>query len=34
MISDKAFAAKVLEETSACFKRYNELLVEAQKTIP
>lgn len=34
MISDKEFAAKVLEETSTCFKRFNELLVDAQETIP
>jgi hypothetical protein len=31
MISDKEFAARVLEETSGCFKRLNDLLVKAQE---
>lgn len=34
MISDKEFAAKDLEDTSACFKRLNELLFEAQEVLP
>lgn len=33
MISDKEFAAKVLDETSGCFKRLNDLLLEAQESL-
>ena len=34
MISDKEFAAKVLERTSECFKRLNDLLFKAQESLP
>ena len=33
MINDKEFAAKVLDQTSACFKRLNDLLLDAQESL-
>ena len=33
MISDRDFAAKVLEDSAACFKRLNDLLFDAQETL-
>ncbi|WP_340115226.1 hypothetical protein [Pelagibius sp. 7325] len=33
MISNKEFAAKVLEETSTCFERLNDLLLDAQEIL-